>query len=468
MLGGRVVSKRRKIAGGIFLGCAVIYLAWLSTPPTRHAHELQTILKTRQQTFDEQQRLYATDPTDNTFLDPTFHEYWATKAELASGNVTSGAVTETLQDFLQFYPDDPTGNLTVKQMDQLCLSIHKDPAQFKKARERFATLLPKLKLALDKPVFLVPAPHFLVFKSVCNYIHVRSLCQILDFQASLDAAEDHPDEAAEEALLGIKLGYNLNATSGDVQNMMIAVAMQAIDFQALRDIIVQSRLQPRTLERIVVELERDQLPADALGAAMENEILAIHNSLVNGEGTGISSTVGDRTMAVPMSAYVMRFMGLASRELRLYNNDVQDVLPIAYGKAADVGWLDPSLEQPIYWDDVRGKHGVLSRILIPNVTRSRFQLKLVRAMSAGLRILAAAELYRLKEQTYPSSLDQLNKVGLSPTPQNDPSDQPFQYQLKEGRPQLLIPLAGPGNNNYVSRRGFKYANEILDLTSSRL
>ena len=456
------MSKRWKIRCTVLFGLTFVYLVWVSHPTIRDPEQLQALLQKRQQIFDLQQRLYAADVAENTYLDPTFRAAWATRSEQKDSvaEPAPGSPSETLHDFNAFNPVNTNGQFTIKQMDKISESIHRPLSSFEAARARLKALLPSLEQALSKPVFLTPSAHFDVAMPVCNYIAVRQVAQVLDFEASLEANEGQPDEAAEKALLGLRLGHNLATGPGGLINLGISIAIQFIDFKALHEIMLEHALKPATLERIIAELDRDILPADAVASAVENRMAPVHNSVRPGFGILIPHDASDHTFNASPLVYLLKYTGLASREMRMYDNDMLGLLPAAYGTPVDFEWL--RLEgTDLLWSDLRGSHAYISNQLISPFSLEHFQLKLARAKLAGLRILASAQLYRARKGEYASSLEQ-----LAPVPANDPSDKPIQYTVKDGKPRVLVPVSAPAglDTRGYGERGYTYQDEVLNLT----
>lgn len=426
------MNQGAKIGCAIAGGLVLAYVGWVNVPRVQHRSELDKIYQAREAEFDENQKLYATDLANNGYLDPTFLELWARKQDYTSGVVKHGDITKTMEILAQF---DPVGNrIPYKDLDKSVKENTRVPdpvAAFEKSKKEFANLAPGLTATFNKPVFLCPGEKLDANRDEPNFIGLRRACQLLAFQAHQDLENHKPQEALKESIAILNIGKNVGR-GGVLIELMIGKALQNIGLEALREVLTSSTpLDAAAFTQTLRSLQDLEPQHEELLRAVEADATMIKNSLAWYRGFDHPTTPDAFGRAFDA---VMYASGLVAREGRLWENDEYQLLStVREDRLGEMGWLST-----ITWaDEVMGRHAAyFTPLLTPNLTRARLVLNYLTAKMRALEIVAALQVYHVKQHHYPTNLTEL---AMSPFPQN-PLGKPFAYTLERGKPQLLIPI----------------------------
>ena len=365
-------------------------LVWINTSvPAADQAEADRILALRRQDWDLRQRVYANDAACNAYLDPTFKEMWWGEAP------TYGATNATLSEFVELSPGVGVTRLNPRQLE---------------LRKNAQRLLLKLTEVIARPAFLVPSPILSYATPVPNVVGLCKLAKALSLESALEAQENRPDGGAARALDILRLSALAAGACPTINNFSMSIAIQSIGCDALVERLRQNDLKKATLERIMADMERCAPSQDVLGALMEYELLRAHNSMSAGTQTGPAV-----------------WSGWTKREMRIYDNQMLPCIRASYAKE--------------FTDGEESKR-LVSSVPIPDYSRARAVLCFSRTRARGLQLMAALQLYRLEKKRFPGSLEQLKQVGFTSPALNELSSAPFSYSLKDGKPELKIPVDG--------------------------
>ena len=120
----------------------------------------------------------------------------------------------------------------------------------------------------------------------------------------------------------------------------------------------------------------------------------------------------------------------------MLNRDLQDTLDLWTRDKFDA----PDMTFP-FQDDLRGKHSYLGRRSLRFCWTIKPRLLWMRTENNGLQIMAALELSKLRSKAYPSTLKELDALGVKADHANELSSSgQFRLSFDHGIPQLVIPV----------------------------
>ncbi|MBT9587485.1 hypothetical protein IV102_29355 [bacterium] len=382
-------SKLRLGCYGSLLAVVLSYFAWVSFPPSRYEAQSTAILKRQQENFSAYQKL-AADPTKNAFSDPVMVEYWGRKnKEYRDHSKAQEAITALAR----------WGSCSEWKDTQLGQALgRKEPAAVE-AVTAFEKLYPHLSEVIRRPHFVATydePPSLLTI--VPNLVALRKIAQALSCYSEVCMLRGQQDKALQANLQIFELGHLLTRQNTWLIQSMLAVANQGIGSQTLCYLLQQSSAgwPVAELEKILLTLEKTQLPSDMLVNPLEAELYGMQNSLQ-------AVVKGDDALALRF------FPGLLQREWRLYKNDY---LPMLLDIEA-TGSTQRVLPRENLGQWLLGQHGYASAVVIPNLKNAISQSQLARQRQAFLHLYV--KLLILKSRGHlPATLAQLVSAGFKP------------------------------------------------------
>jgi hypothetical protein len=382
----------------------VIYTTWVVLPVSRHESECVQIVSRVTETRKKLQAR-ASDLRLNGYLAPDFLPFWGSrKTDPANANVILAGNNPQ--------PDSEIGRL-LESIAPLCDLAQGTPTELGKIAKGevkgtlrpfvdFEAYYPRIHEVENLPLFVVPDSKPQSHSTpTYNFIAVRKLAQGCAGYADYLVFCEKGDQALGVCEDSLKFGSSVRNCSGNLLEMMMAVALQNIAQSSL-SMVLQSKVELSLAELHAVSktLEASQIPQGLLVQSLESDLCL-----------GLNSLEESRSQAIGKGSVGIHWLpGLMAREVRLYKNDYIPLIQQAKNHgAAGI----PNLEfAGLSW--FLGRRGIFSGLMIPNWARAGEQLTLLRKRQAFLHLYTHLRMEYLSRGVWPASLDELKGRGYHP------------------------------------------------------
>lgn len=287
---------------------------------------------------------------------------------------------------------------------------------FTTALEAYEANLPQLEKLLGAPMLRFESQWDKATEAlVPNFILMRAIAQNLDGYIGYLVARGRLRDAHRWALLNFQFGPKL-AENGTLITAMIAVAMHAISYPALANLVVSGKLSDSELEE-VARVARESRFTPELWLARCDEEYALELNCVRHamKGPGSKGSVMHSLASVLLP-------GLIDREMRI----------LQHLYLQDRGSLETMAEFPAHHAAGRQafldkNHTYFAALLYPNFEKAHQQYRLTMDRDRALQILVALERYRRKHRSYPARLEELVPGQLAAVPKDILTGGEFEY-----------------------------------------
>ena len=386
------MSKKAGCLVGLALALSA-YGGWVCYPGSRYEAAAQANLQISTDRFEQEQKL-AGNAATNAYLDPLFLPFWGRKGEHQPNSVVFEKLTAVLSWCDLARAGDTHLEAAVKARDPKAM------APFVALGE----LYPKIHEVLNKPDFLVPyeKPPDLA-RLEPNSPALTMLARSCSGYAEFLVLTRQSDAALQVGTDLLRYGWLLGRQQGDFSVTFLSMAAHTIG-QITTAMVLQTgqpEISREALLRLsqVLEETKPQPVAERWSNIVANELYYGLNNLnqlgrlrVDGE------VLGDGSQWIP---------GLASREIRLYKNDLLPMLE----SGQDTGSL--ALQDSPRGDWLIGRHSILSQVSVPSMIKVRGNYHVIEKRQAFLHLYVQLLLARQAGGRWPDSLLEIKVTGLN-------------------------------------------------------
>ncbi len=244
-----------------------------------------------------------------------------------------------------------------------------------------------------------------------NFLLMQTLTRLMIAQGKKFEAEGKPEKAIRNYIDAIKFGQSVG--NGMLIEKLISMYCETGAYKALGGFLINTQLDPTHLEGLLEELEELEQTSPPLATAFWHKHLGFVHSIEQSDTLGKPNTLGK----ILLRSIVFPFM----KNKMIKNNTKFWTEAIKYAKK-------PYPEAITFdMDSWLKKMDPVTKISIPNFSRPLVRDTTKKAYAVGARIMAALELFKRRNNTYPDGVDELADI-LNPIPLDPFTEKNFRYE----------------------------------------
>ncbi len=389
---------------------------------------------------------------DRTFL---FENQQISKASDDNGIIEfMWAIKQTRYD-----PDNPTDSSAMDtatsviiggwqgQLNGLGALLEKNESAFTLIHEGAKKPFARSIVAEEELDYEAPVP---------NFLSIHTLTRLMICRGKKFEAEGRPEKAILNYVEVAKFGQSVG--NDTLIGNLIDIAIESMAYKALQKTLRSAQLDTAVLEALLKELGKLEKSSPPLSTAFWHDHLAFIHTI---QQTGSAMEFVKHSKGYHPSKRIPAFLFLALRKNRIIKNseefwtEVIDNSKKPYPKAimfdlvARLQKMDPVNETTIHFGSI------VNGLMQDTIRKARVR---------GVRIMAALELFKVRNKAYPSTIDELGPI-LYPIPLDPFTEKNFRYE-KVGDAYRLY-SAGPDMRDdfaalkYDRKNGAQSAGDII-------
>lgn len=251
-----------------------------------------------------------------------------------------------------------------------------------------------------------------------NFISMQVLTQLMICQGKKLEAEGTPEQAIRNYIDTVKFGQS--AGSGLIIGKILDVMAESMAYKALQKALINSQLDRSYLEELLERLKELEKSSPPLAIALRHEQLAHIHAIERTDSTKEYSKTYPKPKGVPAFLFSL-FMKDKIVKMMIENNRKFWTGAIEYSKK-------PYPEAITF--DIRPRIEIMdpfTEISIPQFAPTLTQDTKRKAYASGAMIMAALELLKSRNNTYPDKIDALGDI-LKPIPLDPFTEKNFRYE----------------------------------------